>query len=42
MNENGKKPIKSERKNTIIKYIKENGSITNKEARELSEDGYMR
>ncbi|GFI17505.1 hypothetical protein IMSAGC009_02677 [Lachnospiraceae bacterium] len=30
-----KKPIKAERKEIIIKYLLENGSITNKEAREL-------
>ena len=30
-----KKPIKNERKNIIVQYIKENGFITNKEARNL-------
>lgn len=30
-----KKPIKDERKNAVIQYIKENGFITNKEARNL-------
>ena len=30
-----KRPINEERKETIKKYVEENGSITNKEAREL-------
>lgn len=30
-----KKPIKNERKKAVIQYIKENGFITNKEARNL-------
>ena len=30
-----KKPIKAERKEVIIKYVSENGFITNKEVREL-------
>ena len=30
-----RKPIKADRKEIIIKYIFENGSITNKEARNL-------
>lgn len=32
-----KKPIKAERKEIIIEYVSENGSITNKEARDLLE-----
>lgn len=30
-----KKPIKADRKKTIIKYIEENGYITNRAAREI-------
>lgn len=30
-----KKPIKADRKEIIVKYVLENGFITNKEAREL-------
>jgi DeoR/GlpR family transcriptional regulator of sugar metabolism len=30
-----KKPIKADRQSMIIEYIKNNGSVSNKEAREL-------
>jgi len=30
-----KKPIKADRKELILDYVRENGSISNKEAREL-------